>query len=347
MLEPAPGGRAEREAADKLFVVLGQARPGIALLLTALLRVQLMRDLGRPLRESEGKGPAPDHDRDHVCGLIAFQVALNLDCVAAAFRFRQRCVHDPQGPVGKRTRQEQRDDFRLAPGIDHALGSAESLARRTNETMRAIEGLRHIDGRNRRRLCCLLSLLVSQRKDTVAALSAVPSQLVPYGYVPLVVRVVVRRPPSTPGFRGRVGNRDLPRGRLQTGDQLGSVSWGPRGLGGIALQPFLLGLDLSGMLAVLEVIAAVCSDYGDVPLPRQVRLIRSRCSKAQEVWVRAGGMVIALEAAAISRSKSTWGSVKAYFTTSAPRRSGVRKAIPRGCYRRLTRRVRPYECIRL
>ncbi|WP_229831703.1 hypothetical protein, partial [Streptomyces diastaticus] len=32
-------------------------------------------------------------------------------------------------------------------------------------------------------------------------------------------------------------------------------------------------------------------------------------------------MGIALEAAAISRSKSTWGSVNVYFTAAAPRRS--------------------------
>lgn len=267
MLGPASGGRAESEAAVELFVVLGQSRPGIALLLTELLRGRLVRDLVRPLRESEGKGPAPDHDRDHVYGFTVFQVALGLDRVVAAFRFRQQCVHDPQGPVGEWTRQVQRDDFRLAPGVDHPLGSAENLARRTNETMRAIECLRHVDGRNGRRLCCLLSLLVNQREDTVAALSTVPPQLVPCGYVPMVERVVVRRPPSTPGLRGRIGNRDLPRGRLQTGDQLGSVGRSLRGLGGIALQPFLLGLDLSGMLAVLEVVAAVRSDHGDVSAP--------------------------------------------------------------------------------
>lgn len=130
-----------------------------------------------------------------------------------------------------------------------------------------IEGLRHVDGRNGRRLCCLLSLLVSQSEDAVAALSAGPSQLVPCGYVAVMERVVVRHPPSIPVLRGRIANRDLSRGRLQTGDWLGSAGRSPRGLGGNALQPFLLGLDLSGMLAMLEVVAAVRSDYSDMSAP--------------------------------------------------------------------------------
>jgi hypothetical protein len=62
----------------------------------------------------------------------------------------------------------------------------------------------YINHRYRRRLRRLLSLLTHQREDTVTTLPPGPAQLVPFGYVTVMHRVVEGRPPPAPDLRSGI-----------------------------------------------------------------------------------------------------------------------------------------------
>ncbi len=100
MLVPAFGGRTEFEASVELLVVLGDTRPGIALLLADLLSGRLVWHLGRLLCDRERERVSADDDDHLVFGLAAMEVGPGFHLVAAAFRLGQERVHDPQGTVG-------------------------------------------------------------------------------------------------------------------------------------------------------------------------------------------------------------------------------------------------------
>jgi hypothetical protein len=177
-----------------------------------------------------------------------------------------------------------------------ATGADGSTDDWTVQTVRAAHALGYVDGRHRGRLGRLLGFLVDQREDAVASLPTGPAQLVPLRHVTVVQRVVVGSPPPPPRLRSGIRDRDLPRGGAQPGDQLDSVGRGTSRFVGVFFQPFLCCRYLARVLAVLEVVAAVCRDDRDgwpAAAPRsldQSALLKRR-SRMDGLWRENHGLV--------------------------------------------------------
>jgi hypothetical protein len=75
---------------------------GTALLPADLLGSRFMWDLGRPLREDEGKEPAVDDDGQRVDSLSVVEIGPGFYGMAAALGLGQKRVHDPRGPIAQR-----------------------------------------------------------------------------------------------------------------------------------------------------------------------------------------------------------------------------------------------------